>query len=246
MTVNCHPHPTLQVYGESINHATDFRYLGSKMASATSDFIRCKALAWSAFWKLECLWGSPQLSISTKMNLFYITCMTILLMTVNLGWYLMTWKVNQRLCDLLLQDHTKHQTKLKDHVPNTMIYSMTSTEPLIYHVWNKQYLHREKTKLFLTWPVSWIQDWTIPYIKQHMLPWPELCRGCTVQSWVSQQSGVPRSSLIHISHYISCGKTVVPNRRIELLWFSPHISMVFTSYGFHLIWGFHLIFERSC
>ena len=30
MTMNCHPHPTLQVYGESINHVTDFIYLGSK------------------------------------------------------------------------------------------------------------------------------------------------------------------------------------------------------------------------
>ena len=37
MTLNCHPHPTLHVYGESINHVTDFRYLGSKMASAASD-----------------------------------------------------------------------------------------------------------------------------------------------------------------------------------------------------------------
>ena len=45
MTVNCHPHPTLQVYGESINHVTDFRYLGSKMASAASDFKRRKVLA---------------------------------------------------------------------------------------------------------------------------------------------------------------------------------------------------------
>ena len=42
MTVNCHPHPTLQVYGESINHVTDFRYLGSKMASAASDFKRAR------------------------------------------------------------------------------------------------------------------------------------------------------------------------------------------------------------
>ena len=42
MTVNCHPHPTLQVFGESINHVTDFRYLGSKMASAASDFKRRK------------------------------------------------------------------------------------------------------------------------------------------------------------------------------------------------------------
>ena len=53
MTANCHPHPTLQVYGESINHVTDFRYLGSKMVSGASDFQRRKALALSAFWKLE-------------------------------------------------------------------------------------------------------------------------------------------------------------------------------------------------
>ena len=41
---NCHPNPTLQVYGESINHVTDFRYLGSKMVFAASDFTRRKAL----------------------------------------------------------------------------------------------------------------------------------------------------------------------------------------------------------
>ena len=38
MTTNCHLQPSLQVYGESINHVTDFKYLGSKMASAASDF----------------------------------------------------------------------------------------------------------------------------------------------------------------------------------------------------------------
>ena len=66
MTVNCHPQPSLQVYGELINHVTDFRYLRSKMASAASDFNRRKALAWSDFWKLERLWkSSPSLQKST-------------------------------------------------------------------------------------------------------------------------------------------------------------------------------------
>ena len=44
MAVNCHPHQTLQVYGESVHHVTDFRYLVSKMASAASDLKRHKAL----------------------------------------------------------------------------------------------------------------------------------------------------------------------------------------------------------
>ena len=43
-----HPHLTHQVYGESINHVTDFRYLISK-ASASNDSKRRKTLRWSAF-----------------------------------------------------------------------------------------------------------------------------------------------------------------------------------------------------
>ena len=50
MTINCHPQPPLQVYGTSINHVTDFKYLGSMMASSASDLKRRKALAWTAFW----------------------------------------------------------------------------------------------------------------------------------------------------------------------------------------------------
>ena len=136
MTVNCHPHPTLQVYGESINHVTDFRYLGSKMASAASDFKRRKALAWSAYWKLERLWGSSQLSISTKV-LFNTTCVTILLYGCE-SWVIshdMESKINAfaTSCYRIMLN-----MKRKDHVPNTMIYSMTNTEPLIHHVRNRQ------------------------------------------------------------------------------------------------------------
>ena len=40
---------SLQVYGDPFNHVTDFKYLGSKLASAASDLKRRKALAWRAF-----------------------------------------------------------------------------------------------------------------------------------------------------------------------------------------------------
>ena len=33
MTVNCNPQPVLQVYGDPINHVSDFRFLGSMVAS---------------------------------------------------------------------------------------------------------------------------------------------------------------------------------------------------------------------
>ena len=69
-TANCNPQPSLQVYGDPINHVTGFIYLGSKMASAASDLKRRKALAWSAFWKLERLLKGSHLTIFAKMKLF--------------------------------------------------------------------------------------------------------------------------------------------------------------------------------
>ena len=66
MTVYCNPQPALQVYGDSINHVSDFRYLGSMVASGSSDLKRRKSLAWCALWKLEQLWKSPHISIATK------------------------------------------------------------------------------------------------------------------------------------------------------------------------------------
>ena len=42
LIINYQSHPTLQVYGESIHHVTDFRHLSSKMTSAASDFKRRK------------------------------------------------------------------------------------------------------------------------------------------------------------------------------------------------------------
>ena len=66
---NCNPQPALQVYGDSINHVSDFRYLGSMVASGSSDLKRRKSLAWCAFWKLEQLWKSPHISIATKVKL---------------------------------------------------------------------------------------------------------------------------------------------------------------------------------
>ena len=79
MTINCHPQPPLQVYGNNINHVSDFRHLGSMMASSTSDLKRRKGLAWTAFWKLQRLWRCPNIPISTKVRLLDTTCVTVLL-----------------------------------------------------------------------------------------------------------------------------------------------------------------------
>ena len=49
ITINCCPQPPLEVYGSTINHVQDFKYLGSMMASSSGDLKRRKGLAWTAF-----------------------------------------------------------------------------------------------------------------------------------------------------------------------------------------------------
>ena len=79
ITIHCCPQPPLEVYGSTINHVQDFKYLGSMMTSSSGDLKRRKGLAWTAFWKLERLWRCPNISISTKIKLFNTACVTVLL-----------------------------------------------------------------------------------------------------------------------------------------------------------------------
>ena len=137
MTANCHPQPPLQVYGEAIKHVTDFKYLGSQMASSASDFKRRKALAWGAFWKLERLWRSSELPISTKIKLFHTTCVTILLYGCE------SWVLSQDMeCKINAFATSSYRVMLnikrRDHVSNSIIYSMTDTQPLVHCVRKRQ------------------------------------------------------------------------------------------------------------
>ena len=130
MTINCQPQPPLQVYGNPINHVTNFRYLGSMMGSSASDLKRRKALAWTAFWKLEHLWKSPTIPISTKVKLFDTTCVTVLLYGCE-SWVIskdMENKINSfgTSCYRIMLN-----IKRVDRVPNTTIYNLTETTPLV-------------------------------------------------------------------------------------------------------------------
>ena len=137
MIVNCNPQPALQVYGDSINHVSDFRYLGSMVASGSSDLKRRKSLAWCAFWKLEQLWKSPHISIATKVKWFNSTCVPILLYGCE------SWVISQDMENKINAFATSCyrvmlNTKRIDHVLNTTVYSMTNTVPLIPLVRHRQ------------------------------------------------------------------------------------------------------------
>ena len=94
MTINCNPQPPMEVYGQPISHASNFKYLGSMMASSMSDQTRRKALAWTAFWKLEKIWRSSSTSIATKVKLFNVTCVTVFLYGCD-SWILSTTMENK-------------------------------------------------------------------------------------------------------------------------------------------------------
>ncbi|XP_071943549.1 uncharacterized protein [Antedon mediterranea] len=74
MVFNCYSQPPLEVYGNAINHATNFKYLGSMMASSSGDFKRRKGLVWTAFWKLENVCGDLHQSKAVQYNQCYCPC----------------------------------------------------------------------------------------------------------------------------------------------------------------------------
>ena len=124
-------------FGDSINHVSDFRYLGSMVASGSRNLKRRKSLAWCEFWKLEQLLEESTHAIATKVKLFNTTCVTILLYGCE------TWVISQDMENKINAFATSCyrvmlNIKRIDHVLNTTVYSMTNTVPLIHLVRHRQ------------------------------------------------------------------------------------------------------------
>ena len=137
MTVNCNPQPPLEVYGQPIKHVPNFRYLGSMMASSISDLTRRKALAWTAFWKLEKIWRSSTISIATKVKLFNVTCVTVFLYGCD-SWILSTSMESKINAFATSCYRIMLNIKRLDRVTNTKVYQMTGSQPLITTVRQRQ------------------------------------------------------------------------------------------------------------
>ncbi|XP_038064918.1 uncharacterized protein LOC119735291 [Patiria miniata] len=137
ITSHCEPSPSLHVHGSPFKHVTDFKYLGSMVASSATDLERRKALAWTTFWKLEQLWRSPSLPIITKMKLFNTTCITVLLYRCE------TWVISKDMeskINAIVTSCYRIMLSIKrtDNVPNATIYTMTNSNPLVERVRTRQ------------------------------------------------------------------------------------------------------------
>ena len=112
------------------NHVSDFRYLGSMVASGSNDLKRRKSLVWCAFWKLYQLWKSPHIPIATKVKLFSTTCVTRLLYGCD-SWVIFQDMENKIRAFATSCYRVMLNIKRIDHVLNTTVYSMTNSLPLI-------------------------------------------------------------------------------------------------------------------
>jgi len=61
------------------------RYLGSMAASSLDDIKRRRGIAWSNFWKLEHIWRSQTVNITTKLRPFDSLVISVFLYTVTPG-----------------------------------------------------------------------------------------------------------------------------------------------------------------
>ncbi|XP_038056051.1 uncharacterized protein LOC119728045 [Patiria miniata] len=107
------------------------------MGSSASDLKRQKALAWSAFWKLEHLWRSSVIPISTKVKLFQTICVTVLLNGCE------TWVITHDMEDKINAFATScYRIMLNirrlDRIPNTTIYNLTNTVSLVVRLRTRQ------------------------------------------------------------------------------------------------------------
>ena len=93
ITINCCPQPPLEVYGSTINHVQDFKYLGSMMASSSGDLKRRKGLHGQLFGSWDvCVDALTSLSLPRSSYLILPVSLSFY-MAVSRGSCRKQWKV---------------------------------------------------------------------------------------------------------------------------------------------------------
>ena len=108
----------------------DHAYTSLKLSDDTGDLTRRKALAWTAFWKLEKIWRSSTISIATKVKLFNVTCVTVFLYGCD-SWILSTSMESKINAFATSCYRIMLNIKRVDRVTNAKVYQMSGTQPLI-------------------------------------------------------------------------------------------------------------------
>jgi hypothetical protein len=131
------PQQSISLNGEYIETVSDFKYLGSMVASAENDAKIRKGQAWGAFWKLKNIWKATNIDIKLKIRLFEASCLSILLYGSET--WILTEKMKQSLnsfatnCYRVMLD-----VKRTDHLTNEYVYTRVNQKPLVYYIIKRQ------------------------------------------------------------------------------------------------------------
>ena len=137
LSINCPANQNLTIGTKFLKKVEDFLYLGSMVASSSADFKRRHGLAWSVFWKLERLWRSQTVPLKLKIDIFNLTCLSVLLYGSE------TWVISKEIESKLNSFQTRCLRimlgiKRLDRVTNQQVYQTTSTSPLMRTVTLRQ------------------------------------------------------------------------------------------------------------
>jgi len=137
MAFSSPPEDIILPSGEKIEHVQDFKYLGAKVSSSSTDVLARKALAWGAFWNLTSVWRATDLPLLLKLRLFQSLCLSIFLYGCE------SWVITKALIKTINSFATSCYRyilghKRTDHVPNKTILEEASAAPLVILVQTRQ------------------------------------------------------------------------------------------------------------
>ena len=137
MALNCDGQDTISLNDEKIERVSDFKYLGSMMASEVEDLKYRKNQAWAAFWKLKKIWYSRTTVLSLKIRIFQASCISILLYGSE------TWILTDRMKNQLDSFATSCYRimlgiKRTDKITNEWLYCRTGQIPISNTVASRQ------------------------------------------------------------------------------------------------------------
>ena len=130
MTINCYPQPPLQLYGNNnnINHVSDFRYLGSMMATSTSDLKGEKDWLGQLFGNYNACGDVLTSQYQPKKDFLTPPVLQFCSMAVSHGSSQNPWKTKAMLLELHAVESCLN-IKTIDRIPNATIYNMTNAAP---------------------------------------------------------------------------------------------------------------------
>jgi hypothetical protein len=120
-----------------IEKVNDFCYLGANINDTNIDIRHRIQKAWMVFWKLRKIWKNQRISTETKIKIYNVLCISVLLYNCE------TWSMNNKATHELDTFGTKGYRyilgiKYSDRISNEEIYKRINAKPISEKIHNRQ------------------------------------------------------------------------------------------------------------